>query len=80
MTTHADHRFSVTIHTDDLNNNIPWGGTKDADWQRHGHRVTFRFSSSEFRDGFLSELKPLLPPDLWQEQDRSDSDPAIPQK
>ena len=26
------------------NNNIPWGGTKDKDWERDGHEVTFHFS------------------------------------
>lgn len=97
MTTHPDHRFSVTIHTDDLavvnclralskfsqrtgNNNIPWGGTKDADWQGDAHCVTFRFSSAEYREGFVSELTRLLPRNLWQEEACSDNDPAIPQK
>lgn len=97
MTTHADHRFSVTIHSNDLavvnclralskfsqrtgNNNIPWGGTKDEDWRRTRHCVTFRFSSPEYRDGFLSEIERLLPPELWEVRTRSDSDPAVPQR
>lgn len=50
MTTHADHKYSITVHTDDFpllgclralakysqrtgNNQIPWGGTKDKDWE-----------------------------------------------
>ena len=57
MTVHADHHFSVTIHTDDLalvgclralskfnqksgNNQIPWGGTKAADW-KHGPNQSY---------------------------------------
>lgn len=93
MTTHADHRYSITIHSDDLamigclralskyaqrtgNNNIPWGGTKDKDWERDGHEVTFHFSDSAYRQGFLSELRRLLPQSLWREVRRSDNDPA----
>ena len=95
MTTHADHKYSITIHTDDLavvnclralskysqrtgNNNIPWGGTKDKNWERDGHNVTFRFSSPEYREGFIAELNRLLSTSLWQEVDRSNNDPAIP--
>ncbi|HFD32536.1 MAG TPA: hypothetical protein ENJ28_07545 [Gammaproteobacteria bacterium] len=93
MTTHADHKYSVTIHTDDLavvnclralskysqrtgNNNIPWGGTKDKNWERDRHHVTFRFSTPEYREGFIAELNRLLPAELWQEVNRSDADPA----
>lgn len=95
MTTHADHRFSITIFSDDLavvnclrslskfsqktgNNNIPWGGTKDRDWERNGHEVTFHFSSPEYREGFVSEVGRLLPWHLWREIDRSDNNPAVP--
>ncbi|HBT88117.1 hypothetical protein [Desulfobacter sp.] len=97
MTTHKDHKFSITIQTDDLavinclralskfsqksgNNNIPWGGTKDKDWERDGHQVTFHFSSEDYRNGFISELDRLLPEPLWNEVRRSDNDPATPQK
>lgn len=97
MTTHQDHKFSVTIHTDDLavvnclralskfsqktgNNNIPWGDTKDKDWERAQHQVTFRFSSEAYREGFLSELNRLLPKQLWDEVRRSNNDPAKPAK
>ena len=97
MTTHADHRFSITVSTHDLavvnclrslskfsqktgNNNIPWGGTKDTDWLRDGYRVTFHFSSAEYRSGFVSEVERLLPRVLWTEVSRSDHDPATPAK
>ena len=97
MTTHEDHKFSITVHTDDLavvnclrslskysqktgNNNIPWGGTKDKDWMRDGHQVTFHFSDPVYREGFLSELKRLLPSNIWREVRRSDNDPSKPAK
>lgn len=97
MTTHADHKFSITVHTDDLaivgclralakfsqksgNNNIPWGGTKDDDWKRDEHRVTFRFSSLRYQDGFLAELERLLPVELWSAITTRDDDPAIRQR
>ena len=96
VTTHADHKYSVTIHSDDLpvvnclralskysqrtgNNNIPWGGTKDKDWERDRHHVTFRFSTREYRDGFVAEVERLLPKGLWREVVRRDDDPAHPQ-
>jgi hypothetical protein len=60
------------------NNNIPWGGTKDKDWKRDRNTVTFRFSESKYRNGFVSEIKRLLPDGLWKEVRRSDSDPATP--
>jgi hypothetical protein len=62
------------------NNRIPWGGTKDVDWERDGHKVTFRFTSPEYREGFLLEAKRLLPSDLWSEVGRRDDDPAKPQR
>lgn len=58
------------------NNNIPWGGTKDRDWKAQHHQLTFHFSDPAYRDGFLSELKRLLPKSLWNETDRDDNDPA----
>jgi hypothetical protein len=60
------------------NNNIPWGGTKDKDWKRDRHNVTFRFSETIYRNGFISEIKRLLPEGLWKEVGRSDNDPATP--
>ncbi|MBI4936797.1 MAG: hypothetical protein HY846_01005 [Nitrosomonadales bacterium] len=38
------------------NNRIPWGGTKDVDWKWDGHSVTFRFTTPEYRAGFLTKL------------------------
>lgn len=61
------------------NNRIPWGGTKDDDWKRDGHSVTFRFTSPEYRAGFLSEAKRLLPGMLWSVAAQSDNNPAKPQ-
>ena len=61
------------------NNNIPWGGTKDIDWKRDQHRVTFHFDTSEYRSGFLDEAKRLLPVSLWTVVVQRDDDPATPQ-
>jgi len=63
----------------DGNNRIPWGGTKDADWKAGGHRVTFRFTTPRYRDGFVAEARRLLPVELWQVVDQRDDDPASPQ-
>ncbi len=60
------------------NNKIPWGNTKDSDWRRDNHCVTFRFNCPGYREGFLSEVKRLLPNELWKELSRSDNDLAIP--
>lgn len=62
------------------NNRIPWGGTKDKDWDRDNYEVTFRFTSTEYREGFIEESDRLLPSNLWHEVGRSDSNPAKPQK
>jgi hypothetical protein len=58
---------------------IPWGGTKDSDWDRDGHSVTFRFTSRAYRDGFIEVSERVLRPGLWREVSRSDSNPASPQ-
>jgi hypothetical protein len=63
----------------DGNVRIPWGGTKDVDWQRDGNCVTFRFTTSAYRDDFINEAVRLFPRNLWREAGRSDSDPAQPQ-
>ncbi len=60
------------------NNNIPWGGTKDADWKRAGNKVTFRFSTHSYRDGFSAQVERLLPSDLVAVLATSDQDPATP--
>ncbi len=62
-----------------INPRIAWGGTKDADWSRDGHCVTFHFSSAQNRDGFLQTAKRLLAQGSWAEVARSDDDPAKPQ-
>jgi hypothetical protein len=62
------------------NNRITWGNTKDSDWIKTNHCVTFRFSSSEYREGFVSEITRLLPKALWKEYGRNDNDPAKPAK
>jgi len=62
------------------NNRIAWGNTKDSDWEKHNKRVTFRFTSKEYRGGFLSEVERLLPNNLWTEYAQSDNDPAVPAK
>ena len=61
------------------NNRIPWGGTKDQDWKRDGHSVTFRFTTPEYRLGFVAEARRLLPVSLWSVVRESDDDPAHPQ-
>ena len=58
------------------NNRIPWGGTKDADWKRDGHSVTFRFTTPEYRVAFLAEVKRLLSTSLWSIVSQSDNNPA----
>lgn len=61
------------------NNRIPWGGTTDDAWRKAGKTVTFRFTSPAYRDGFVQEVRRLLPDDLWEEVRRRDDDPATPQ-
>ena len=61
------------------NNRIPWGGTKDQDWKRDDHSVTFRFTTPEYRLGFIAEARRLLPVSLWWVIRESNNDPARPQ-
>lgn len=58
---------------------IPWGGTKDDDWERDGREVTFRFTEPAFRLGFVRTCERVIKPGLWKEVRRSDADPASPQ-
>lgn len=58
------------------NNRIPWGGTKDKDWRRDDSCVTFHFTTTDYRAGFLAEAKRLLPNKLWSIVSQSDNDPA----
>ena len=62
------------------NNRITWGNTKDSDWNAANHKVTFRFTTPEYREGFLFEVNRILPSNLWEESKRSDNDPATPAK
>ena len=61
------------------NNRIPWGGTKDLDWKRDDHMVTFHFTTPQYRLGFVAEARRLLPEKLWSVVRESDRDPARPQ-
>lgn len=61
------------------NNRIPWGGTKDQDWKRDGYSVTFRFTTPEYRLGFVTEARRLLSASLWSVVRENDNDPAYPQ-
>jgi len=61
------------------NNRIPWGGTKDQDWKRDDHTVTFHFTTPQYRLGFVAEARRLLPETLWSVVRESDKDPARPQ-
>lgn len=58
---------------------IGWGGTKEPDWVRSGHKATFRFTASFKREQFIAEIERLLPKNLWQKIGQSDNDPASPQ-
>lgn len=60
------------------NNRIPWGNTKESDWQANNHKVTFRFTSPEYRKVFASEISRLILINTWTEISRSDDDPAKP--
>lgn len=61
------------------NNRIPWGGTKDQNWKKDGNKVTFRFTTVEYRSGFVSEAQRLLPAELWVVTAQNDNNPASPQ-
>ncbi len=55
---------------------ITWGGTKAKDWKAAGNQVTFRFTSSKFRDDFEQHATLFLSKGSWNAVTRSDSDPA----
>ena len=61
------------------NNRIPWGGTKDQDWKRDDHAITFRFTTPEYRSQFVAECQRLLPEALWSVMRENNNDPAHPQ-
>jgi hypothetical protein len=86
VTVHSEDRAVVNclralsqISQREGNVRIPWGGTKDADWERDGGKVTFRFTSPGYRQGFIEVAERVLRTGLWREVARSDSDPASPQ-
>jgi hypothetical protein len=52
---------------------MPWDGTGDAHWKRDGHAVTFRFTTLDYRAGFLNEATRLLPGGIFEVvRERSD--------
>ena len=63
----------------EINPRIAWGGTKDADWERDQHCVTFHFTSKEIRNLFVETALRLFPKSSWDEVRRRDDDPAKPQ-
>ena len=86
ITIHTDDRAVVNclralsqISQLEGNVRIPWGGTKDADWEWDGHQVTFRFTSAAYRQKLAEEAERVLRPGFWREVCRSDSDPATSQ-
>lgn len=86
VTLHSDDRAVVNclralsqISQLEGNVRIPWGGTKDSDWERDQHEVTFRFTSGVYRQGFVEVANRVLRDGLWREVRRSDCDPATSQ-
>ena len=61
------------------NKRIPWGGTKERDWEAHHHHATFHFTSHGFRMKFEKQAERLLPRDTWKNVGDSDENPATPQ-
>ena len=55
----------------------PWKGTGKAEWASNNRRVTFRFTSPQFRGEFLKEAKRILPANSWREVKRDDDDPPL---
>ena len=49
---------------------------KQADWDGHGHRVTFRFSTHGCRAMFVDQIERLLPREMWKIAAQNDHDPA----
>jgi len=62
----------------DGNKRIPWGNTKEKDWARAAHHVTFHFNRPNFRDNFIREAQVLFKDGLWSIKSQSDNDPARP--
>jgi len=61
------------------NKRIPWGGTKETDWEHHHHHATFHFTSPLCRKTFEDDAARLLPVGSWTKIGESDENPATPQ-
>jgi hypothetical protein len=61
-----------------VNVRIGWGGTKLKEWQAAGNCATFRFTTQNYRNDFVSKAKELLA-QRWEEIEKRDDDPATPQ-
>ncbi len=61
------------------NKRIPFGGTKESDWQSHHCQVTFHFTAPSYRSCFETEANRLLPQGSWSKVGDSDENPAKPQ-
>jgi hypothetical protein len=49
-------------------------GTKEGDWQREGHKVSFHFTSDGNRQKFINECRRLFPPS-WEIAAQKDNNP-----
>jgi hypothetical protein len=62
-----------------INRQIAVANTKEADWKRDGHQVTFRFTSESYRETFLQQAENLFPAG-WTKKGERPNDPAKPAK
>lgn len=56
--------------------NAAWGNTGRESWEEDGHRVTFHFSCTDYRQIFRDVAGDLLP-QRWTEVSCRDDDPAL---
>jgi len=97
MSLHKDHKFSITIHTNDIailyclraladyaqktgNTRIAWGGTTKNNWKSNNNTITFRFTKSDYRVGFIKEVNHILSSNSWKIVGESNNDPAVKRK
>jgi len=59
---------------------VGFGGTGVQEWLNDGKEMTLRFTDPAYRDKFEQEAKRLLPAGTWTVADRSNYDPAKPQR
>ena len=59
----------------DGNQRIAWEGRGEDDWKLAGEQATFRFTTPDFRGGFLREAGRLLALLPWRIISQSDDDP-----